>query len=82
MNTYQDTTARGELADGQFAFPDERKEPLESAGHVRNAIARFNQVRRVTELEKDYAWQRIIEAAAVYGVKIHETSWRELNGER
>ncbi|HSP10303.1 MAG TPA: DUF6582 domain-containing protein [Candidatus Dormibacteraeota bacterium] len=28
---------------GTFAFPKERKEPLNDARHVRNAIARFDQ---------------------------------------
>ena len=32
------------LDEDQFAFPKERKEPLNNASHVRNAIARFNQV--------------------------------------
>ena len=31
---------RNELDQGSFAFPKERKEPLENAGHVRNAISR------------------------------------------
>ena len=28
----------------KFAFPDQQKEPLTDASHVRNAIARFDQV--------------------------------------
>ena len=36
------------LPEGAFAFPKERKLPLEDAGHVRNAIARFDQVERVS----------------------------------
>ena len=32
------------LSATKFAFPKERKEPLTDASHVRNAIARFNQV--------------------------------------
>ena len=28
----------------EFAFPDERKEPIHDAAHVRNAVARFDQV--------------------------------------
>jgi hypothetical protein len=45
---------------------------------VRNAVARFNQVRGVTELEKDAAWKRILDAAARYGVIVHESTWHEL----
>ncbi|HEV1996874.1 MAG TPA: DUF6582 domain-containing protein, partial [Candidatus Dormibacteraeota bacterium] len=33
-----------ELEDDEFAFPRQRKEPLTDARHVRNAIARFDQV--------------------------------------
>jgi hypothetical protein len=50
---------RDNLDDDKFAFPKERKEPLENASHVRNAIARFNQVEGVTDDERDAAWKRI-----------------------
>src|SRR5919201_1448761 len=33
----------------KFAFPKQRKEPLNDAAHVRNAVARFDQVEGVTE---------------------------------
>lgn len=69
---------RSEISDNDFAFPEQRKEPLENATHVRNAISRFNQVRRVTDLEKDVAWQRIQKAAAKYAVNVQESTWREL----
>ncbi|TMG16497.1 MAG: hypothetical protein E6I01_05185, partial [Chloroflexi bacterium] len=36
-----------------FAFPKERKEPLNDARHVRNAIARFDQVEGVSDSERD-----------------------------
>ena len=62
----------------EFAFPKQRKEPLEDAGHVRNAIARFNQVKDVSDDERDEAWQRIIAAARKFGVGVAEGSWREL----
>jgi hypothetical protein len=62
----------------QFAFPAQRKEPLEDASHVRNAIARFDQVEGVTDTERDAAWERIQTAAKHYGVEVHEGSWREL----
>jgi hypothetical protein len=35
---------RDHIADENFAFPNERKEPIHDAAHVRNAIARFKQV--------------------------------------
>ena len=64
----------------QFAFPAERKEPLENASHVRNAVARFNQVQDVSDVERDAAWGRIQTAAKRYGVELHESDWRELGG--
>ena len=69
---------RDNLDDGKFAFPKERKEPLEDASHVRNAIARFDQVEGVSDHERDEAWKRIKKAADKFGVEVHEKSWREL----
>jgi len=66
------------LDEGQFAFPKERKEPLNDADHVRNAMARFNQVEGVSDSERDEAWRRIKRAANKHGIEIHEKSWREL----
>ena len=69
---------RDDLDEDQFAFPKERKEPLNNASHVRNAIARFDQVEGVSDEERDAAWRRIKKAADKYGVEISEKSWREL----
>jgi hypothetical protein len=63
----------------QFAFPKQEKEPIGDAAHVRNAIARFNQVEGVTDEERDAAWKRIRAAAKKFGVEMNETSWRELH---
>jgi hypothetical protein len=73
-----DTGERKEIPASQYAFPEERKEPLENATHVRNAVARFNQVKGVSEGEKDKAWKRIQEAAKKFGVELGESSRREL----
>ena len=73
-----DQEDRDDLADSRFAFPKERKEPLEDAAHVRNAIARFNQVKGVSDDERDAAWKRILAAARKFGVEIEEKSWREI----
>ncbi len=62
-----------------FAFAKARKEPLTDARHVRNAIARFNQVEDVTDKERDEAWRRIVRAAKRFGVDVHESSWRDLS---
>ena len=61
-----------------FAFPKERKEPLNDAKHVRNAIARFDQVEDVSDEERASAWRRIKAAAKKYDVDIEVSSWREL----
>jgi hypothetical protein len=61
-----------------FAFPKERKEPLTDARHVRNAIARFDQVEGVSDAERQAAWRRIKAAAKKFGVEIQVKSWREL----
>jgi hypothetical protein len=76
--TQLDTQDRDAIATKQFAFEKQRKEPLENATHVRNAIARFNQVKDVTDAEKDTAWKRIRAAAKEHGVEVKETSWREI----
>jgi hypothetical protein len=69
---------RDRLDEDQFAFPKQRKEPLNSASHVRNAIARFNQVEGVSDSERDEAWGRIKRAAKKHGVDVNESSWREI----
>jgi len=66
----------------QFAFPKEQKEPIHDAAHVRNAIARFNQVEGVTDEERDEAWKRIRAAADNFGVHMEENDWRELHVKR
>ena len=72
------TEDRDDLEEGSFAFPKERKEPLQNASHVRNAIARFNQVKDVSDAERDAAWKRIKAAAKKHGVEVTEKSWREI----
>jgi hypothetical protein len=69
---------RDRIDEDKFAFPEQRKEPLNDADHVRNAMARFNQVEGVSDDERDQAWSRIKRAAKKHGVEIHEKSWREL----
>ena len=72
------TAEKDRLADQKFAFPKERKEPLTDARHVRNAIARFDQVEGVSDAERDQAWKRILAAAKRYDVEVSEASWRDL----
>ncbi len=66
------------LPDAVFAFPKERKEPLTDASHVRNALDRFDQVKGVTDQERDQAWANILAAAKHYGLHVEEKDWREL----
>jgi hypothetical protein len=61
-----------------FAFPKQRKEPLNDARHVRNAVARFDQVEGVSDADRDAAWRRIRSAARRYGVEISARGWRSL----
>lgn len=75
---FMDTNDRNSMTDGTFAFPRVRKEPLNDARHVRNAIARFDQVQDVTDAERDEAFRRIKRAAGKFGVEMTESSWREL----
>jgi hypothetical protein len=76
--TKLDSHQRNTLSARNFAFPKQHKEPLEDAKHVRNAIARFNQVIAVTDAERDEAWNRIKKAAKKFDIEIHEEDWREL----
>jgi Family of unknown function (DUF6582) len=71
-------TKQSDLPDSVYAFPKERKEPLTDAKHVRNAIARFDQVTDVSETERQLAFANIKKAARYYGVNLSEKSWREL----
>ncbi len=73
-----DTEHRDKIASTHFAFPKQRKEPLGDASHVRNAVARFDQVEGVSDADRDVAWKRIKEAGRKYDVEIKEKSWREL----
>jgi hypothetical protein len=73
-----DLTTRSGLPESVFAFPEQCKEPLTDADHVRNALARFDQVEGVSDADRDLAFANIKKAAAYYGVDVHEKSWREL----
>ncbi len=73
---------RDHIDSDKFAFPKERKEPLNDADHVRNAVARFNQVKGVSDDERDAAWKRIKAAAKTHGVEIEENSWHDLKAKK
>ena len=73
-----DLTTRSDLPNSVFAFPNKRKEPLTDARHVRNALARFDQVEGVTEPEKAQAFANIKKAAKHYGVDVTAKSKKDL----
>jgi hypothetical protein len=73
-------SSRGRLPDSAFAFPEERKEPLTNAGHVRSAIARFDSVGDVSDVERAQAFENIKAAAEYYGIHLKATSWHDLVG--
>jgi len=72
------TAEQNDLPASKFAFPDQRKEPLTDAKHVRNAIARFDQVEDVSDRDRAAAWKRIKAAAKRFDVEIEAGGWREL----
>jgi hypothetical protein len=69
---------RDALPESVFAFPKQRKEPMTDGSHVRNALARFDQVQDVSDAERDLAFANIKKAAEHYGVEIEETEWQQL----
>jgi hypothetical protein len=77
-NKPQDSKERNDLPASVYAFPDKRKEPLNNASHVRNAIARFDQVKDVSDHEREQAFANIKAAAKHYGVEMSETDWHDL----
>jgi hypothetical protein len=71
-------TTQSDLPDTVFAFPRQRKEPLTDARHVRNAVARFDQVIDVSDADRAVAFANIEKAADHYDVDLSETDWRQL----
>ncbi len=71
-------TTQSDLPDTVFAFPKQRKEPLTDASHVRNAVARFDQVTDVSDADRAEAFANIEKAARHYDVDLSETNWHQL----
>ena len=71
-------TTESDLPASVYAFPKQRKEPLTDAEHVRNAVARFDQVIDVSDEDRDLAFANIQKAARHYGVSLSEASWHDL----
>ncbi|MGH3001155.1 MAG: DUF6582 domain-containing protein, partial [Gaiellaceae bacterium] len=66
-----DAKTRAQLRDSAFAYIDshgKRRLPINDASHVRNALARFNQVLFEDEAARDRARLRLLRAAQKHGV--------------
>jgi hypothetical protein len=72
------TNDREQLPDSVYAFPKQRKEPLTDARHVRNALARFDQVEGVSDEDRDLAFANIRKAAEHFDITIEERNWHDL----
>ena len=76
------TAEKNLLPSAAFAFPRTRKEPMTDASHVRDAIARFNQVGNVTDSERDLAFANLQKAARHFDVNMRETDWHQFGSQR
>lgn len=84
--TWKPNTQHGELStkekdnlpESVFAFPKQRKEPLTDAQHVKNALARFDQVEGVSDDDRDLAFANIKKAAKHFDVDVAEDDWHQL----
>ena len=74
-----DTAKRDSLPESVYAFPKQRKEPMTDADHVRNALARFDQVGGVSDADRDLAFANIKKAAKHYEVDMEASHWKELS---
>jgi class 3 adenylate cyclase len=66
-----DATARARLPDSSFAYIDSqgrRRLPLNDASHVRNALARFDQVDFEDDAARERARERLLRAAKKHGI--------------
>jgi class 3 adenylate cyclase len=66
-----DAKQRAKLPDSAFAYVDSRgrrRLPINDASHVRNALARFNQVVFEDEAARDKARMRLLRAAKKHGI--------------
>jgi class 3 adenylate cyclase len=66
-----DNARRAKLPDSAFAYVDSkgrRRLPINDESHVRNALARFNQVRFEDEAARERARRRLLAAAKRYGI--------------
>jgi class 3 adenylate cyclase len=66
-----DSTNRADLPNSAFAYVDShgrRRLPINDEAHVRNALARFSQVKFEDERARERARKRLLNAAKKYGI--------------
>jgi class 3 adenylate cyclase len=66
-----DSTKRADLPDSAFAYVDsrgKRRLPINDEAHVRNALARFDQVAFEDERARERARKKLLTAAKKYGI--------------
>jgi class 3 adenylate cyclase len=66
-----DSTKRARLPNSAFAYVDSKgrkRLPINDEAHVRNALARFNQVRFEDDAAREKARRRLLTAARKYGI--------------
>lgn len=66
-----DAKTRAGLPNSSFAYVDskgKRRLPIHDEAHVRNALARFNQVRFESEEARDRAFRKLLRAATDYAI--------------
>ena len=68
---------KNDLPESVLAFPKQKKEPMTDASHVRNAMARFDQVKDVSDADRDLAFANIKKAAKHFDIEMNEKSWKE-----
>jgi len=76
------TADKNRLPITAFAFPESRKEPMINPTHVRDAMARFDQVEGVTDTEKDLAFSNLQKAAKHFNIKMNETDWHQFGSKK
>ncbi len=76
---------RAKLPDGAFAYIDSkgvRRLPIHDASHVRNALARFSQVRFESDADRAAARDRLLKAAKRFGIVPLGFMSRQLDSDR
>ncbi|MGH2392220.1 MAG: adenylate/guanylate cyclase domain-containing protein [Candidatus Limnocylindria bacterium] len=80
-----DARSRARLPDSAFAYVDSggrRRLPIHDEPHLRNALARFNQVAFESEAARERARKRLLNAAKRYGIVPVGFITRQLETER